>query len=102
MDRRTPLMTIAPGTDLASYRSLLRSAAAAAEARDASVQFDIVAVVPATGTLPNQVKAAEAAREQAAAVARELVSAGVPAERLHLQARTDPHASRADVRVYVR
>lgn len=101
-ETRTPLLTVAPGTNLANYRGLLRATAHAAEERDSAVRFDVVAVVPATGTLAAQVTASEAARGEATHVARELIDAGVTAGRVELKTTTDPHVSRADVRVYVR
>jgi hypothetical protein len=102
LESRAPLMTVAPGTNLANYRGLIRATAAAAEARDPSVRFDVIAVVPATGSISAQVAAAEAARSQAAQVAQELVVAGMAPARINLRTSTDAHASRADVRIYVR
>lgn len=102
IETRTPLMTIAAGTRLSTYEALLRSAVRAAEARDPAVRFDVVSVVPATGTVAEQIKAAEAARGSATEVAHALIAAGASAGRVHLGARAEPAARNAEVRVYVR
>lgn len=102
VETRTPLLTIAPGTKLESYETLLRAAVRDAEARDPSVGFDVVSVVPGTGTFAEQVKAADADRTAAADVARALMGAGVPSDRINLGARPDPSVHNPDVRVYLR
>lgn len=102
IETRTPLVTIAPGTRLATYEGLLRAAVHAAEARDPGVRFDVVSVVPGSGTPAEQIKAAEANRASAADVAHALIAAGVAEGRVSLGARADPSAHGPDVRVYVR
>ena len=82
--------------------TLLRAAVRDAEARDPSVGFDVVSVVPGTGTFAEQVKAADADRTAAADVARALMGAGVPSDRINLGARPDPSVHNPDVRVYLR
>ena len=101
-EARTPLISVRPGTKLATYQPLLRSAVRAAQARDPAVRFDVVSVVPASGTLAEQVAAADAARASAAEVAQALVGAGVPESRVSLGARPDPTAHGTEVRVYLR
>ncbi|HEY5299184.1 MAG TPA: hypothetical protein VIJ55_00780 [Acetobacteraceae bacterium] len=101
-ETRTPLMTIAPGTKLATYEGLLRTAVHDAQSRDPAVSFDVVSVVPASGTLADQVKAAEADRASAMDVAQALLTAGVAEDRVALGARVDPGAHGPNVRVYVR
>jgi hypothetical protein len=101
-ETRTPLMTVAAGTRLATYETLLRSAVHAAEARDPEVRFDVVSVVPASGTVTEQIKVAQAARDSAAELAHALIAAGASASHVHQGARADPAAHDAEVRVYVR
>ena len=101
-ETRTPLMTIAPGTKLATYEALLRAAVREAEARDPAVSFDVISVVPGTGTVAEQINAAEADRASAMDVAQALIVAGVAERRVALGARPDPSARGPDVRVYVR
>lgn len=102
IETRTPLMTIAPGTKLATYEALLRAAVHAAQSRDPAVSFDVISVVPASGTVAEQVKAAEADRASAMDVAQALLRAGVAEGRIDLGARADPAAHGPDVRVYLR
>ncbi len=102
VETRTPLMTIAPGTKLATYEGLLRAAVRDAQSRDPAVSFDVISVVPASGTVADQVKAAEADRASAMDVAQALQTAGVAEDRVALGARADPGAHGPDVRVYVR
>ncbi len=101
-ETRTPLISVAPGTKLATYETLLRSAVRAAQARDPAVRFDVISVVPASGTLAEQVKAADAVRASAADVAQALIAAGVAESRISLGARPDPTARGPEVRVYLR
>ncbi len=102
IETRAPLITVAAGTQLATYEALLGSTVRAAEARDPAVRFDVISVVPASGTVAEQIKAAEAARASAADVANALIAAGAGEERVHLGARADPTARNPQVRVYVR
>lgn len=102
IETRTPLMTVVPGTKLATYEALLRAAVREAQARDPKVSFDVISVVPGTGTLAQQIKAAEADRPAAMDVAQALIAAGVTDQRVNLGARPDPSAHSPDVRVYVR
>lgn len=102
IETRAPLLTVAPGTKLGSYETLLRAAVRDAQARDPSVAFDVISVVPGTGSFAEQVKAADADRAAAADVARALARAGVPDDRINLGARPDPGVRSPDVRVYLR
>lgn len=102
LETRAPLLTVAPGTKLATYEALLRAAVRTAQTRDPAVSFDVVSVVPATGGPAAQVKAAEADRASAMDVAQALIAAGVAEGRIDLGARADPTARNPDVRVYVR
>ncbi len=101
-ETRTPLISVAAGTKLATYEPLLRSPVRAAEARDPAVRFDVISVVPASGTLAEQVKAADAVRASAAEVAQALIAAGVAESRISLGARPDPTVHGPEVRVYLR
>ena len=101
-ETRTPLISVVPGTKLATYEALLRSAVRSAEARDPAVRFEVVSVVPASETVAEQVKAADSARAGAAEVAEALIAAGAPEGRVSLGARADPTTHGPEVRVYVR
>lgn len=79
----------------------LRTAVTAARARKPDVVFDVVAVVPATGTPQEQAAAVEDAEEPAGRVARAIIAAGVVSGRVQLQARPAPDATGREVRVFV-
>ncbi|HET6182784.1 MAG TPA: hypothetical protein VFA03_04240 [Acetobacteraceae bacterium] len=102
LDTRTALMVIEPGTQLENYKGVLHDAVAAARARNPEVVFDVISVVPGRGSLSDQVKAADALRPQAVAVAQALIESGAPMDRVELGARPDPQVQRAEIRVYVR
>ena len=101
-ETRTPLISVVPGTKLATYQALLRSTVRAVEARDPAARYDVVSVVPGSGTLAQQVAAADAARASGAEVAQALIAAGVAERRVSLGARPDPTTHGAEVRVYLR
>jgi hypothetical protein len=102
IDPRTPLVTI--GYDLPDppYQEMLGYAVHAAEARDAAVQYDVFAVVPAKGAPAQQVQAAGAAQQDAVGVMKAIMALGVPAARIHLGLRSDPAIGVNQVRIYVR
>ena len=55
LDQRTPLVTIGYDQPNPQYQAMLGYAVHAAEARDAAVQYDVFAVVPAKGTPTQQI-----------------------------------------------
>ena len=77
------------------YEELLRYAVRAAEMRDRDVQYDVVAM------LPNPTDAGQG-QQNAVAVMRSIMLAGVPPARIHLGLRTESTLSGREVRVYVR
>ena len=92
-DPRTPLISIDFASPSPNYRDLLRLAVRAAESRNGTVQFDVVAVTPALE---------DGAPPQAVEVMRAIVAERVPAARVHLGVRSDPAVTAVQVRVYVR
>ena len=102
IDRRSPLVTIGYEQPSPPYQEMLGYAVHAAEARNAAVQYDVFAVVPAKGSPAQQVQAAGVAQQDAVGVMKSIMALGVPAERIHLGVRADPAISVNQVRIYVR
>lgn len=100
-DQRTPLVTIGYDNPDPPYHEMLGYAVHAAEARDAAVQYDVFAVVPAKGSPAQQVQDAGAAQQDAVGVMKSIMALGVPATRIHLGVRADPAIAVNQVRVYV-
>jgi hypothetical protein len=95
VDTRTALVTIDYTVPSPNYAELLHYAVRAAEARDADVQYDVIAV------LKDPSDAAEG-QENALDVMRAIMRDRVPDSRIHLGVRTDPTLAASQVRVYVR
>ena len=95
LDARTPLVTIDYTVPSPDYAELLHYAVHAAEARDADVQYDVVAVMKDTTEIAT-------GQERATGVMRAIMRERVPATRIHLGVRTDPTLAASQVRVYVR
>lgn len=102
VDPRVPLVTVGFDHPDPQYQAMLSYAVHAAERRDAAVQYDVFAVVPAKGALAAQATAAGAAQQDAVGVMRAIMALGVPASRIHLGLRSDPAIQAEQVRVYVR
>lgn len=85
------LVVVAPGAT--DYRAALGDAVRAARARKAEVVFNVVEVQAADAVLPTGTAGAE--------VARAIVAAGVPAQRVRLVARPESAGRAGEVRVYV-
>ena len=102
LDARVPLVTIGFDQPNPQYHAMLGYAVHAAEARDAAVQYEVFAVVPAKATPAQQAQAAGAAQGNAIEVMRAIMALGVPAARIHLGVRSDPTIDAEQVRVYVR
>ena len=84
------------------YDMPLRQAVDLALSRKPGVAFDVVTVVPATGTPAQQADAAGSIRGDARDVARIIVEQGVDVDRVSLLARSEPGVTGRQVRVYVR
>ena len=95
VDTRTPLVTIDYTVPSPNYAELLHYAVRAAEARDANVQYDVIAVLKD----PSE---AAAGQENALDVIHAIMRDRVPDTRIHLGVRTDPTLAASQVRVYVR
>lgn len=97
-----PLVTIVFNGGEVAYTDQLRLAVQMAEARKPDVQYDVVTVVPASGTPADQVAAARAGESDAVDVATEMNELGVDPPRIHMAARTDPNVNARELRIYVR
>jgi hypothetical protein len=95
IDPRTPLVTIEYSVPSPDYGELLNAAVRAAEARDAEVQYDVIAVMQDTTD-------AATGMQRATEVMRAIMRNRVPESRIHLGVRTDPALHATQVRVYVR
>jgi hypothetical protein len=95
VDPRTPLLVIDYSGPQPEYHDLLGLAVRAAETRDHAVQFDVISVA-------KTIDDASAAQDHAVDVMRAILADGVTASRVHLGLRSDPSATGAQVRVYVR
>ena len=95
LDSRIPLVTIDYTVPSPDYGELLHAAVRAAEARDADVQYDVVAMLQdSSGVAEGQ--------QRAIGVMRAIMRDRVPASRIHLGVRSDPELTAGQVRVYVR
>ena len=95
LDSRIPLVTIDYTVPSPDYGELLHAAVRAAEARDADVQYDVVAMLKdSSGVAEGQ--------QRAIGVMRAIMRDRVPASRIHLGVRSDPELTAGQVRVYVR
>jgi hypothetical protein len=95
VDTRTPLVAIDFTDPNPDYQGLLRYALHAAETRDPSVHYDVVALLP-----PNADAAAQ--QRHGLEVMRAMVAQGVAANRIQLGLRSTPPGGEPEVRVYVR
>ncbi len=96
-----PLVTIDLAKANPDYAASLRQAVADAVRRKPNVQFDIVSVVPATGTPAQQVAAATGITGDARAIARAINADGVDDGNIHLSARSDSGVTARQVQVFV-
>ena len=97
-----PLVAIDFGKPNPDYAAALDQAVAAALARKADAQFDVVTIVPGTGTTAQQTAAAVGLIPDAREVARAINRDGVDDDRIHLLARADAGATTRQVQVFVR
>jgi hypothetical protein len=83
------------------YEAQLREAVDQALARKPNVIFDVVTVVPETGTPEQQVEAAVSIRADARDVARIITDQGASPDQVHMLARAEAKAIGRQVQVYV-
>ena len=84
------------------YQQILYTALSQALQSRPGAGFDIVGVSPTRGTASAVQLAQTDARHHAQDVMRSMTDMGVPATRLGISSATDPGASSAEVRVYIR
>ncbi len=96
-----PLVTINLSKANPDYRVALDQAIGQAHARKPDVEFDVVSVVPASGTPAQQVAAATGITGDAREIARSINADGIDDGRIHLSARSDAGASVRQVQVFV-
>ena len=97
-----PLVTVDFGRPNPDYAISLRQAVEQALSRKADVQFDVITVVPATGTMQQQADAAVALVADAREIARAINQDGVDDGNIHLLARAEVGVSTRQVQVFVR
>ena len=95
VDARHPLVTIGYDLPNPQYQDMLGYAVHVAEARGATVQYDVFAVVAPKGVAADRIG-------DAVGVMKAIMALGVPATRIHLGVRSDPAIASNQVRVYVR
>jgi hypothetical protein len=98
---RIPLVVIRYDSTPEMFDDALNNAAEMALDRKPDATFDVVTVVPGTGSANDQSKAMEAGTSDLTDVMGQLANDGVDPERIHLSARTDPAISAHEIRVYV-
>lgn len=104
LDGLAPLVTIRLGQDT-TYDQAVEQATAAALARKRDAQFTVLtAVPPGAPNAPPGAQANAVARyaPEAARVAGLIERRGVPAGRVHLEARPEPNLAAPELRLYVR
>ena len=97
-----PLLTVDYAKPNPDYAAALHQAVTEAVSRKPDVQFDVVTVVPATGTPAEQVAAASGLTPDARQIARGINQDGVDDGNIHLSARADVAATTRQVQVFVR
>ncbi len=83
------------------YAAALHQAVGEAVGRKPNVEFEVISVVPATGTPAAQVAAATGITGDAREIARAINQDGVDDSRIHLTARADPGVSTRQVQIFV-
>ena len=95
------LVTIDLSKPNPNYTAALDQAVREAVGRKSDVVFDVVSVVPATGTPAQQVAAATGITGDARDIARAINADGVDDDRIHLSARADAAVTTRQVQVFV-
>jgi hypothetical protein len=96
-----PLITIDFEKPNPVYEAQLRDAVDQALARKPGVVFDVITIVPATGTPAQQADAAISIRADARQVAGIIVDQGASQDQVHLLARAEAGAAGRQVQVYI-
>jgi hypothetical protein len=96
-----PFLTIDLSTAHPDYAATLNQAVAEAVGRKPNVEFDVVSVVPGTGTPAQQVAAATGITGDAREIARAINADGVDDDRIHLSARADSAVTTRQVQIFV-
>ncbi len=96
-----PLLSIRYDTPAPDYAAALRVVVREALARKPDVLFEVVTLVPATGTPAQQVGAAQAANGSGREVAQAIVGDGADVGQIEMAARADPAITAREVRIYV-
>ncbi len=96
-----PLVTVDYARPDPDYAAALHQAVALAVARKPNVEFDVVTVVPNTGTPTQQVAAATGLTANAREIARAINGDGVDDDRIHLQARAQAGITSRQVQVFI-
>ena len=96
-----PFLTIDLSTAHPDYAAALNQAVAEAVGRKPNVEFDVVSVVPGTGTPAQQVAAATGITGDAREIARAINADGVDDDRIHLSARADSGVRTRQVQIFV-
>ena len=97
-----PLVTVDFARPNPDYAAALQQAVNQALALKPNVQFDVVTMVPATGTPAEQVAAATGLTPDARQIARDINQDGVDDDNIHLSARADVAVATRQVQVFVR
>lgn len=97
-----PLVTIRFDHADIEYQQILYTALTQALQARPGASFSVIAVSPTRGTVAAVQLAQTAAQRHAQEVMRSMTDMGVPGTRLSISSTTDPGASSAEVRVYVR
>jgi hypothetical protein len=100
LDSLAPLVTLRLGQDT-NYDQAIEQATAAALARKRDAQFTVLTAVP-PGAPDAQANAVAQYAPEAARVAGLVERRGVPASRVHLEARPEPNLAAPELRLYVR
>ncbi len=100
--KRKPLVVIRFDQPDVEYEPALYKAVNAALERKPDVDFDVVAVAPATGDAAQAARAASESKQHADAVMRSLANMGLPASRITLSAITSATAATSEVHLYIR
>ncbi len=96
-----PLITMDFEKPNTVYEAQLREVVDKALSRKPGVVFDVVTVVPETGTPAQQADAAISIRADAREVARIIADQGASPDQVHMLARAEPKAAGRQVQVYV-
>ncbi len=100
--KRKPLVVIRFSRPDVEFEEALYEAVNAALKRKPDVDFDVVAVAPATGDAAGATHAASESKQHADAVMRSLANMGLPPGRITLSAVTSATAATSEVHLYIR